>query len=357
VKRTSERSRRSDADAVDDLIAALACLGVEATADTEPEEDQHADLAVRVPDGSRVLVDVKALAGPSPSDVAQLVARVRSDHTPVLVADRLVPASRQELNEAGWGWLDRRGHLRLRSGTLIVDADLPTVNASTDRSRAALDTSVGLDVACALLAHPTEGLSVRRVVDVTGRSLAAVHQALTGLRKVGLADSDGRPIVPELFWEVSPRWRPQRVPLAGLPAAGDASRTQQLCLGLDEPESTVGWAVCDTIAAYAYGAPAVVGGAFPPDFYVAGDRVVRVARQLYGDAISHEGRAATVAVPPAAWACRRRVDTSKLGRDHPWARWPAVHPVFAALDLAVDPARGREILDDWSPPDPFRRVW
>src|SRR5207302_8924760 len=139
--------------------------------------------------------------------------------------------------------------------------------------------------------------------------------ALTGLRKVGLAGSEGRPVVPELFWEVSPRWRPRRVPLAGLPTAGDASRTHQLGLGLEDPETTEGWAVCDTIAAYAYGAPAVVGGAFPPDFYVPGDRVVRVVRQLYGDAISHEGRAATVAVPPAAWACRRRVARAKLGRD------------------------------------------
>ena len=343
--------------AVDDLIAALGCLAVEATAETEPGDGRAADLAILIPDGSRVLVDVKALAGPSPADIARLVARVRSVHTPVLVADRLVPASRQALNDAGWGWLDRRGHLRLRSGPLILDADLPSMDASTDRSRAALDTHVGLDVACALLAYPTQGLSVRRVVDITGRSLAAVHQALTGLRKVGLAGREGRPVVPELFWEVSPRWRPRRIPLARLPAAGDARRTHQLGLGLDEPGSTEGWAVCDTIAAYAYRAPAVVQGGFPPDFYVPGDRVVRVARHLYGDAISHEGRAATVAVPPAAWACRRRVDTSKLGRHHPWAEWPAVHPVFAALDLAVDPARGREILDAWSPPDPFLRVW
>ena len=121
--------------AVDDLIAALGCLAVEATAETEPGDGRAADLAILIPDGSRVLVDVKALAGPSPADIARLVARVRSVHTPVLVADRLVPASRQALNDAGWGWLDRRGHLRLRSGPLILDADLPSMDASTDRSR------------------------------------------------------------------------------------------------------------------------------------------------------------------------------------------------------------------------------
>jgi hypothetical protein len=35
-------------------------------------------------------------------------------------------------------------------------------------------------------------------------------------------------------------------------------------------------------------------------------------------------------------------------------RWPLAHPVAVALDLAQDRARGREILDDWSPPE---RVW
>jgi hypothetical protein len=121
-------------------------------------------------------------------------------------------------------------------------------------------------------------------------------------------------------------------------------------------EDIEGWAVCDTVAANAYGAAAVVGGAFPPDFYVPTERIVRVARQLFGDA-TYDGRQATVAVPPAKWGCRRRIDTALLGRDHPWAEWPAVHPVFVALDLAIDPSRGREILDAWTPPEPFHRVW
>jgi len=81
-----------------------------------------------------------------------------------------------------------------------------------------------------------------------------------------------------------------------------------------------------------------------------------VARQVYGDA-AYETRQATVGVPPVAWACRHRVDTGRLERTPPGVRWPAVHPVFVALDLAVDPSRGREILDGWSPPEPFHRVW
>jgi len=353
MSRTEERSTAS-VDAIADLIDALASVGVDAL--TGHADD--ADLVVRLADGATLLVDVKPLVAPSPREVASLAARHRPAHYPVLVADRLVPASRRELNEAGWGWLDRRGHLRLRSGSLIVDTEVPGVETSADRSRPVLETDVGLDVACALLAfaEPEHRLSVRQAVGITGRSLAAVHAALTGLRAAGLADGLGSPVIPDLFWEVSPRWRPRRAPLGGRPQPGDAARTHQLGLGFDDVEDTEGWAVCDTVAANAYGAAAVVGGAYPPDFYVPSERTVRVARQLYGEA-AYDTRQATVAVPPVAWACRRRVDTTRLERDHPWAEWPAVHPVFAALDLAVDPSRGREILDGWSPPEPFRRVW
>ena len=315
-----------------------------------------ADLAVRLADGATLLVDVKPLVAPSPPEVASLTARHQPAHYPVLVADRLAPASRRELNEAGWGWLDRRGHLRLRTGGLIVDTEVPGVEPSGDRSRPILETDVGRDVACALLASPDERLSVRRTVAITGRSLAAVHAALTRLRDAGLIDGSGKPLTPDLFWEVSPRWRPSRIALGRCPQPADASRTDQLGLGLDDVEDTEGWAVCDTVAANGYGAGAVVAGSYPPDFYVPTERTVRVARQLYGDA-TYENRQATVAIPPVAWACRRRVDTTRLERDHPWAHWPAVHPVFVALDLAVDASRGREILDGWSPPEPFRRVW
>jgi hypothetical protein len=352
--RTEGRGERNRRDAVADLVEALRTIGVNASAGAGPG-DRGVDMAVRLADGSTITVDVKALVAPSPSEVASLVSRSDRVGTPVLVADRLAPATREALNEAGWGWLDRRGHLRLLAGNLIVDTEVPGSDGP-GRSRPVLETDVGLDVACALLAYPDDRLSVRRTVDITGRSLAAVHSALTGLRGAGLTDGSGKPLTPDLFWEVAPRWRPQRTPLGGCPHAGDAPRTDQLGLGLNDDDGAEGWAMCDTVAANAYGAAAVVGGAFPPDFYVPSERIVRVARQLYGDA-TYDSRQATVAVPPARWACRGRVDTAFLGRDHPWGEWPAVHPVFVALDLAVDPSRGREILDGWTPPEPFRRVW
>ena len=39
------------------------------------------------------------------------------------------------------------------------------------------------------------------------------------------------------------------------------------------------------------------------------------------------------------------------------AGFPIVHPVVIALDLAQDRSRGREILNGWTPPEGFARVW
>ncbi len=318
------------------------------------------DLVVVTPDGRRLQVQVKSLRSPAPSDVAKLRADPPGrDRLSVLVADRLVPLVREQLSAASWGWLDRRGHLFLRADGLLVDTDVPALNATTDRARPTLDTSVGLDVASAILAHPAEKLSVRSVVAFTGRSLGAVHHAMRRLADEGLLGADGRALIPELFWEVSARWHPRRVPLAAAPDGPDDRRARQLGLGADLADATLqaGWALCDTLAANAYGATAVVRGNHPPDFYVPDERTVRVARQLLGDPTTPDRRAATVAIPPVGWVCRHRVYPSSLSTRRGRTLWPAAHPVVVALDLSTDAGRGREILDDWSPPEPFARVW
>lgn len=326
----------------------------------EKASGRGADLVIVTSDGRRLDVEVKSLRSPAPSDVAKLrTSGPGTARLPVLVADRLVPRVREQLSDAGWGWLDRRGHLFLRADGLLVDTDVPALNATTERARPTLDTDVGLDVASAILAHPAETLSVRGVVAFTGRSLGAVHQAMRRLADDGLVGTDGRALVPELFWEVSARWHPHRVPLAVAPAGPDDRRARQLGLGTDPGEAAehVGWALCDTLAANAYGATAVVRGDHPPDFYVVDERTVRVARQLLGDPTTPDRRAATVAIPPVGWVCQHRVDRSSPSTGGGRTPWPAAHPVVVALDLSTDAGRGREILDDWSPPEPFARVW
>ena len=65
---------------------------------------------------------------------------------------------------------------------------------------------------------------------------------------------------------------------------------------------------------------------------------------------------AVVAVPPTALVTARRVwPTPPQG---PLPFLPTAHPLFLALDLAQDPARGREVLDQWHPDQPgITRVW
>jgi len=174
--RTGERKERSRRDAVTDLVEALRTIGVNASAGAGPG-DRGVDMAVRLADGSTITVEVRALVAPSPSEVASLVSRSDRVGTPVLVADRLAPAARDALNRAGWGWLDRRGHLRLLAGNLIVDTDVPGWDGP-GRSRPVLETDVGLDVACALLAYPDDRLSVRRTVDITDARISGAGKPI-----------------------------------------------------------------------------------------------------------------------------------------------------------------------------------
>lgn len=352
MKRTKEHT------ATDDLADVLVSLPMGIT--VKRESNNGGDLVVVTPDGRRLVAEVKSLKSPSPSDVARLGRHdPRTTKLVVLVSDRLIPLVRDQLSTAGWGWLDRRGHLYLVADGLLVDTDVDPLIPTAGRSRPVLDTDVGLDVASAILADPAQRRSVRALVAYTGRSLGAVHQAMRGLADEGLLRADGGPLTPELFWEVSAHWRPLRVPLAAAPEASGDRRARQLGLK-DRPTEVTGesgWALCDTLAANAYGASAVVRGDHPPDFYVGDERTIRVARQLLGDPMTFDRRAATVAIPPATWVCGHRVELSTVAGRRRKPTWPAAHPVIVALDLSIDAGRGREILDDWSPPEPFTRVW
>ena len=342
--------------AVRDLIEALESLDLGLS--VRPG-GATADLLLELPGGAVIAVEVKPLRSVASADAARLIrAHAAGPQVPVVVADRVVPDARSALRDGGWGWLDRRGHLRLSGPGLAVDSEVPPqLGDAAAPARPVLDTDVGLDVSVALLTDPERRWSVRQLVAFTGRSLGAVHQALRGLDGEGLLRRGGTPLTPELFWEVSSRWRPVRVPLGLCPGPGDARRTNQIDLGIDDIEGGVGWALADTLAANAFGAFSVVRGDYPPDFYVPDGRNLRVARQLYGDAISAASRGSTVALCPASWACRRRVDLASVQPGHPFSEFGSVHPVVAALDLSMDSARGREVLEEWTPTQPWVRVW
>jgi AcrR family transcriptional regulator len=333
-----------------DFTTALESLGLQSSFRTEPPDTRWD--AVGSIEGVPVVIQLKA--APSIGDVLQL-ERAASGHPPyaVLAARRVSAAVRDALVARDMGYFDSRGHLRLWRKPLLVDVDVPGLALPPSAwRRLRIETASMLDVALAVL-DGLAGTGVRAIAARLGRSPGTVSKHLAKLRAANLVDERSDPTVPDLFDAVLEAWHPQRVPLADLPRPGAGPVNERLQLRLDDVTQP-GWVLADSFAAAAWGAPVVLGGDAPPDFYLPDASVLRQARTLLGDA--EFGRhACTIAVAPAPYVCRIRHDRRDVF-DSPWF---APSPVVAALDLAVDPARGRETLESWSrnPPPEVRRVW
>lgn len=365
--------------AVEDLEAAVGRLGLTVAHGQGPLSASSPDLVVDV-GASVVPVVVVALAAPTPTTAAGVVGstRTKRGQLPVLVSDRVSEGVRELLRGAGWGWLDRRGHMRLWGGGLFVDMSFTPPDgiaaAATARSRDVLASEVGLAVALEMLIRPEHVPTGRPLAARIGRSPSATAQALADLRERSLIRAAGSPLIPELFWEVAAHWKPARIALATVPDPADleiggalaydpaltatvpvVAADATAALAAPVPPLDPGWAVGDTSAAQAWGAAVVAHRNYPPDFYVPSDRLMRLAVAKLGTAVSAEQRAATISVAPAPGVCRYRYSTTP-GRKQQ-LRFPVVHPVVVALDLACDRARGREILESWDPPEGITRVW
>jgi len=248
---------------------------------------------------------------------------VRGRSPGIVVANRISAPARSALEAKGWSWLDRRigAHiaddgrdLEIRFADGRAPARAGGVSDGPIRGRA------GIAYAAALLCAPDEPPSMRSVAAAVGMSPQAVANAAGRLAEEGLLDGDRRPAVPELFWALAAVWRPSHeVSVATLPDGGD-------------------WVLGGDGAAAALGAP-VVNLDERPLLWAADAVTLRRAERRLGRARDDE-RAATIALAPTPLV----VTTARAGT--PWA---LPHPVFAALDLARDRGRGREILDAWTP--------
>lgn len=333
---------------VQELRDALASLRVSTAGDVETSSGRTADLVLELVGGGRVPLETKVLAL---ADAATMTGRL-DQWTSVLddgaigvvVADRVTAAAREVLNLAGWGWLDLRGHLRIVGPGIVIDTDVASAGAP-EPARDAFSGEVGRELAVHLLLDPEAKVGVRSAAAELSRAPSSVSASLGALQQAGLVTAERMPVLPDLFWAIAEHWQTPSVDVATLPGAANAG---VLHLGLSDVGSTAGWALSDTVAATAYGAPVASRADHPPDFLVPDANTLRRAVQLLGPAPSSATRAARLRIAPLLAVCTRRVD----GRP-----WPLANPLFVALDLAQDPGRGREILDGWTPPESWCRVW
>lgn len=328
------------------LAHALESVGLQLV---PPEEG--ADLAVDVGDDRVVSIRVKTLSLANPNRVRSLLARSRG-HGPqhrvdILVADTLTAGAKKLLTDGGWGWFDRRGHVFLRAPGLHLDAAVPAApRRQTGERGEPLVGKAGVATALALLLWPHEPLGVRATAAEAGLNPSSVSRALRRLRDHLLIEPDGRPVVPDLFWVLADAWPRSAVALKRRPRPEDS---EALAVGADDLERP-GWALTGTRAALAWGAPIVAARSPLLELVVPSEAVARRARQRLGDAATPGSAAAILRVAPVPMAVRHR---HRIAGE----RVPMAHPVVVALDLAGDLSRGTEILEQWTPPSPFVRVW
>ena len=353
-----------DADAETALERALTSVLGDA-ARVERGQDPGPDLVVTFTDGSTVAIEVRAVAWRAePGPVANALSMwteqldglrglTKGGVYGVVVATAVPGATKAILRANGWGWFDRRGELDVRVPGLIVHAT--DVGGSTDDEdrtpRDPIRGRAGISAAACLLLEPNAAPGVRAIARASEIAPSSASTAIADLRDASLLRADGGALLPELFWALADAWKPKRHALEEAPMPGGGAR---LALGLRDLD-TPGWVAGGTLAAAAWSASVVVTSGAAPDFYVANEAEVRAARRELHGTVQADQRACTVAVAPTILVVRPRYPANAMATS--WLEWPVVHPLFAALDLAQDRARGVEILEEWTPPAPFTRVW
>jgi hypothetical protein len=236
------------------------------------------------------------------------------------------PPCRGQYSGAGAG----RSRLRAsgRSGTTrAAPAGVRGRCASTSCPPNPCPARPALAVAYWLCAHPGEALSPTGQSSHLGFAPSTISTATAALADAGLVDEDRRAVQPELFWELASAWQPQWTWLAARPDPEDA------------PDGSRTWVLTGDRVAAAEGAPLMTAGEAPLELFVPDAVSVTLATRRYGSAAPGTVAAAVaVAVAPT-----RQVLTGQGHLDG----WPTAPVLAVALGLAGDPARGREVLQDW----------
>src|SRR5439155_19034718 len=204
-----------------------------------------------VVDGVVVPVEMERLAIVTPA-TARGLGRAPKGVLGVVVADRISEDARRELVSRGWGWVDRRGHVRMWTKGLRIATEIEPLRTKAPTERfTSVFPPVGIEVALALLEEPKRDWSVTDLAGTVGRSAGGVSERLRALRDAGLVDRRNRPIVPDLFWELVGPWHQRPAALASFPGL-DGPFDQLSWLGLPTD-----WVLTDTQAALLLCAPVI----------------------------------------------------------------------------------------------------
>lgn len=250
----------------------------------------------------------------------------------IIVADRISEIARAQLSQVDLAWLDRRGHLWIRTTKFFINVDVQQSTGPPASRVQVVFKETGFDVALGLLRFPLEPHGVNKLARQIGRSPGRVSEILAALRYEGLVRADNRPVIPELFWAVAEEWKPRWMSISSPPPP-------------DRPER---FRLSGTLGAIALGLPLVAGEESAwPCLYVADDVDLANIIGSYSVTSGHTG--SEVAICPSRYGFTWESPAKQGG-------YSVMNYLVVALDLAQDRARGKEALQVWNPKE-FVRVW
>ena len=340
-------------EAKDSLLAALRASGALSAFNLDEQADVG-HFSLQAPGQKRkVRFSVTSCSRADSTLVGAVISR--SLQTPwdrvIVVADRIPLDVRDALGEAGISWFDRRGRLQLTGQGIYIDVTVKPDPRPTTTNVEGIRGRSGLAYATAVLLSPQEPPSLRAVARASELSAPSISTAAAAIRRTALVNEEGRPLIPDLFWALADAWNPKFVHLGGSLHDFLQQEAGRAILGED---LTPGWALTGDIAASAWGATLIMRSTAAPAFYVPDLYALRVARRFLGDA-THESHSCSLAVAPTPLACSTRVSGASAAVTE-YGHFLFAPPLFPALELAGDLARGREILSKWNPPGGVR-VW
>jgi hypothetical protein len=303
------------------------------------EEGLTAELVSPSGQPHRLRILVRALAAPSRlRDAAHRARQLAGGDAPVLASRFLSPRARAILQEEGIGYLDLAGNCRLALPELHLERVVEENPFPAHGRPASLFSPISSRIVRALLEEPQRAWQISELAREAGASLGQSSSVCRRLRDEAYATLDQRRLRLAQPGALLDAWQPQSAlakPRRLLYYSFERS-SETLMRTLAQAASARGARIAFTgTAAGALLAPFVRGlGAVSA--YVADEASAAALAQAMELRPVEEGANLTLLIPE---------DAGVFYRSQTIDGQPVVGPVQAYLDLAADPARGREQAD------------